>query len=91
MEVRWTGACVEECHYWNASVGKKAIAAVDLRYFRATEVETLPGGPSKAELGWRPKTTFEELLKNMVREDLKFTECDELIMRHGYKAIVHYE
>jgi len=46
---------------------------VDERYFRPTEVETLLGDPSKAKekLNWSPKTSFEELVKEMVEEDLK--------------------
>ena len=45
---------------------------VDARYFRPTEVELLLGDPSKANqrLGWRHKTTFDELVKEMVEADL---------------------
>jgi GDPmannose 4,6-dehydratase len=64
----------------------KCIVSVDPRYFRPTEVETLLGDPSKAKekLGWEPKITFGELVKEMVREDLKLAERDELVKRHGY-------
>ena len=46
---------------------------VDKRYVRPAEVETLTGDASKArrELGWAPKTTFRQLISEMVREDLK--------------------
>ena len=59
------------------------------RYFRPTEVETLLGDPSKAreKLGWQPKTSFDELVAEMAREDLRSAERDELVKRHGYKAI----
>ena len=73
--------------------GDKLIVAVDPRYFRPTEVETLLGDPSKAKakLGWTPQTTFEELVAEMVREDLKSAERDELIKHHGYKAMDYHE
>ena len=93
MEIRWEGQGVEEKGYWITPEGKKLIVAVDPRYFRPTEVETLLGDPSKAKakLGWTPKTTFEELVAEMVREDLKSAERDELIKHHGYKAMDYHE
>jgi GDPmannose 4,6-dehydratase len=71
----------------------RLIVAVDPRYFRPTEVETLLGDPSKAKrkLGWTPKTPFAELVAEMVREDLKAAERDELIKKHGYKAMDYHE
>ena len=93
MEIRWEGQGVEEKGYSNTPEGKKLIVAVDPRYFRPTEVETLLGDPSKAKvkLGWTPKTTFDELVAEMVREDLKSAERDELIKHHGYKAMDYHE
>ncbi len=71
----------------------KVIIRVDPRYFRPTEVDTLLGDPSKAKakLGWSPKTTFKELVAEMVREDLKSAERDELVKKHGYKAMDYHE
>jgi GDPmannose 4,6-dehydratase len=71
--------------------GAKPIVRIDPRYFRPTEVETLLGDPSKAKtrLGWSPKVTFKELVAEMVREDLKSAERDELVKHHGYSAY-HY-
>jgi len=71
----------------------KVIVRVDPRYFRPTEVETLLGDPSKAKqkLGWSPKITFEELVQEMVREDLRIAERDALINRHGYRAMAYHE
>ena len=71
----------------------KCIVAVDPRYFRPTEVETLLGDPSKAKakLGWTPKITFDELVSEMVREDLKAAERDELVKKHGFKAMDYHE
>ncbi len=70
-----------------------SIVRVDPRYFRPTEVETLLGDPTKAKekLGWVPKTTFAELVAEMVREDLKSAERDELVKKHGYTAYDYHE
>ena len=79
--------------YWVTQDGEKIIVAVDSRYFRPTEVESLLGDPAKAKdkLGWSPNITFEELVSEVVREDLKSAERDELIKHHGYKAMNYYE
>ncbi|MBM3389952.1 MAG: GDP-mannose 4,6-dehydratase [Betaproteobacteria bacterium] len=88
MDVRWEGRGVEERGYWVNGHEKKdsAIVCVDPRYFRPTEVDTLLGDASKAreKLGWVPRITFDELVAEMVWEDLKTAERDELVKRHGY-------
>jgi GDPmannose 4,6-dehydratase len=93
MEIFWDGAGVNERGYWKTSESKKLIVAVDPRYFRPTEVETLLGNPTKAKekLGWAPRITFDELVAEMVREDLKSAKRDELIKQHGYKAMNYHE
>ena len=93
MNIRWSGHGEEEKGYWSTPEGERLMVAVDPRYFRPTEVETLLGDPTKAKekLGWTPKTTFEELVAEMVREDLKSAERDELIKHHGYKAMDYHE
>ncbi|WP_303784446.1 GDP-mannose 4,6-dehydratase [Azovibrio restrictus] len=99
MEIRWEGEGVEEKGYWLNPPNtphltpNAPIVSVDPRYFRPTEVETLLGDASKAKakLGWQPKTTFEELVAEMVREDLKSAERDELIKHHGYTALDCHE
>ncbi|WP_018410951.1 GDP-mannose 4,6-dehydratase [Methyloversatilis thermotolerans] len=90
MQIRWEGEGVDEKGY---DAHGKCVVAVDPRYFRPTEVETLLGDPAKAKekLGWTPKITFEELVAEMVREDLKSSERDELIKRHGYKSMDFHE
>jgi GDPmannose 4,6-dehydratase len=90
MKIRWEGSGVEEKGYDTAG---RCIVAVDPRYFRPTEVETLLGDPTKAKekLGWTPQTSFAELVAEMVREDLKAAERDELVKRHGYKAMDYHE
>lgn len=96
MKVRWQGSGVEEMGILESSpenLEPRAIVRVDPRYFRPTEVETLLGDPSKAKekLGWTPKTTFKELVAEMVREDLVSAERDELVKTHGYKTMSYHE
>jgi GDPmannose 4,6-dehydratase len=90
MEIRWEGLGVDEKGFDSHG---KCIVAVDPRYFRPTEVETLLGDPSKAKnkLGWTPKISFDELVAEMVREDLKEAERDELVKKHGYKTMDYHE
>jgi GDPmannose 4,6-dehydratase len=90
INIRWEGTGVNEKGY---NEQNNCIVAVDERYFRPTEVETLLGDPSKAKekLGWEPKITFDELVSEMVREDLKSAERDELVKRHGYYANEYHE
>jgi GDPmannose 4,6-dehydratase len=90
MQVTWSGSGVNE---EGTDAQGRRIVAVDPRYFRPTEVETLLGDPTKAreKLGWVPRTRFDELVAEMVREDLKSAERDELVKRHGYHAFDHHE
>ncbi len=66
---------------------------VDPRYFRPTEVDTLLGDSSKAKrkLGWIPKTTLKEMVKEMVKEDLITAERDQLCKQEGYRVFNHFE
>jgi GDPmannose 4,6-dehydratase len=103
MELRWHGQGIDEKGYWYSpssagegavgGEGRRCIVSVDPRYFRPTEVETLLGDPCKAKekLGWIPRISFEELVSEMVREDLGTARRDELIKRHGYKAMDYHE
>lgn len=90
IKLRWEGSGVEEKGY---NQDNKCIVAVDARYFRPTEVETLLGDPKKARenLGWFPKTTFNELVVEMVRADLKSAKRDELTKEHGYYTNDYHE
>lgn len=71
----------------------KVLVQVDPRYFRPTEVETLLGDPSKAKakLGWAPETSLEQMVKEMVHEDRRDAEKDELCKREGYRVFDFYE
>lgn len=90
LDIRWEGKGESEKGY---SAEGKVIVAVDPRYFRPAEVETLLGDASKAKkkLGWTPQTTFEELVKEMVQSDLDSAKRDELIKNHGYKTMDYHE
>lgn len=90
LGIRWEGKGPDERGYDAAG---RRIVAVDPRYFRPTEVESLLGDASKAKskLGWAPKVGFKELVAEMVREDLKAAERDELVKRHGYSAYDYHE
>ena len=77
MSIRWTGEGVAEKGYLEGGgADAKPIVEVDPRYFRPTEVETLLGDATKAreQLGWVPRTSFEELVAEMAREDLRGAE-----------------
>jgi GDPmannose 4,6-dehydratase len=69
------------------------IVRVDPRYFRPTEVESLLGDPSKAknELGWEPKITFDELVKEMVQADMESAKRDALVEKYGFKSFYYHE
>ena len=88
--VNWRGTGVDEKGFDTAG---KCIVQVDSRYFRPTEVETLLGDPTKAKekLGWTPKISFNELVAEMVREDYKSAQRDELVKKHGYQAMDYHE
>ncbi len=91
IAIKWEGEGVNEKGI-NIANGK-TIVAVDPRYFRPTEVETLLGDPTKAKtnLGWEPKITFEQLVSEMVKTDLEEAKKDELCHRAGFQVYTHNE
>ena len=80
MKINWKGKGLKEVGYIN----EKKIIMIDPRYFRPTEVETLLGDPTKAKkkLNWSPRTTFEQLVKEMIDEDLRLVKNDEIIKKN---------
>ena len=90
MEISWEGKGVDEK---GLNKDGNIIVAVDPRYYRPTEVESLLGDASKAkrELGWHPRTTFHKLVEEMAEEDLKAAKRDSLIRKHGYTVFNHHE
>lgn len=90
IRLDWKGSGLDEKGYDQQG---NCIVSVDPRYFRPAEVDTLLGDASKAreKLGWSPKITFQQLVEEMVREDLKAAERDHLVERHGYHANAFHE
>jgi len=91
IDVSWEGSGVDEKGY-NTATGK-IIIAVDPKYFRPTEVETLLGDPSKAKekLGWTSKITFDELVTEMIEQDLVEAKRDDLCKSHGFNICDYNE
>jgi GDPmannose 4,6-dehydratase len=90
MKISWRGKGAEEKGYDDKG---RAIVAVDPRYYRPAEVDTLLGDAAKAraKLGWTPKVRFKELVAEMAREDLLSAERDALVKRHGFRSYGQHE
>lgn len=86
---RTSGRQSVECHVKAGDV----IVRVDPRYFRPTEVETLLGDPARAKkkLGWEPKTSFEDMVAEMTREDLQLSMRDAVCKVAGFRTFSHNE
>ncbi|NOV28552.1 GDP-mannose 4,6-dehydratase [Methylomonas sp. BW4-1] len=101
VTIRWEGAGVEEKGYVDAITGDKApgmavgqnIVAIDPRYFRPAEVETLLGDPTNAKnkLGWVPQITLQEMVSEMVAYDLEQAQKHALLKEQGYNVAVSRE
>ncbi len=94
IEIQWHGDGAEEYGVVasaptdsNTRRGQR-IVAIDQRYYRPAEVETLLGDPTKAreQLGWSPRTTFAELVQEMMQSDLALARRDALMLDAGYRA-----
>jgi GDPmannose 4,6-dehydratase len=85
LDLTWQGTGADEKALDKSG---NVVVAVDPRYFRPTEVDALLGDAGKArrELGWEPKISFENLVREMVESDLKAAQRDALVLRHGYDA-----
>ena len=90
LSIRWEGQGVDEKGF---AADGRCIVAVDPKYFRPTEVETLLGDASKAhaKLGWKPRISFDQLVQEMVREDFQAAQRDELVKLHGFSTLQHRE
>lgn len=91
MDIEWKGSGVNEIGV-DKNTGSE-IVAVDPRYFRPTEVETLLGDPSKAKrvLNWEAKTSFVDLIKEMVTADRESARRDALVRQAGYQTFDYHE
>ncbi len=90
IQISWKGSGKDEKGFDPAG---RCIVAVDPRYFRPTEVDSLLGDASKAKamLGWVPEIKFKELVAEMVRDDLRLAERDALVKSHGHKTFDRHE
>ena len=91
MDMEWKGEGVDEVGI-DRNTGKQ-IVSVDPRYFRPTEVETLLGDPTKAKekLGWIPKISVDQLVREMVAADYEEAKRDALVKDAGYKTFDRHE
>ncbi len=71
----------------------QVVVRVDPRYYRPTEVETLLGDATRAheKLGWKPVTTFAELVREMAESDFESARRDSLVKQAGFKAYDYHE
>jgi GDPmannose 4,6-dehydratase len=90
MEIHWRGTGVDEKGFDEQG---RCIVGIDPHYFRPTEVASLLGDPAKAKakLGWFPKTSFDQLVTEMVQADYQLAKRDALIRAGGYKILNHNE
>jgi GDPmannose 4,6-dehydratase len=101
ISITWQGKGVEEVGIVASIHGGDApgvqvgqtVVRVDPKYFRPTEVETLLGDPSKAKnkLGWTPRITFAEMVREMVGKDLDEAKRHALLKSHGYNISISLE
>ncbi len=85
--MRWDGSDLDE-------IGRRVdtnevVVRIDPRYFRPAEVETLLGDPTKAhsKLGWKPTTTLEQLVKEMIDHDREEASKEAYLRREGFNVI----
>ena len=90
INISWKGTGENEKGYDDNG---KCIVAIDPRYYRPAEVETLLGDPSKAHsiLGWKPKISFCELVEEMAAADYRLAKKDLLAKEHGYEVANYHE
>jgi len=79
IDIVWKGSGVEEKGYDKKT--NKCLVEIDPRYFRPTEVDLLLGDPTKAKntIGWKPKTTFKELVSMMVKSDYDLVKTKKTV------------
>jgi GDPmannose 4,6-dehydratase len=85
LTLRWDGKGVDER---GVTADGRAIVKVDKRYFRPAEVETLLGDPTKAHarLGWKPTTTLEQLVDEMMAHDLDLARREQVQRKAGFQV-----
>jgi GDPmannose 4,6-dehydratase len=90
LHLEWRGTGLDERGYDQHG---HCVVRLDARYLRPAEVDSLLGDATKArsKLGWRPRVTFENLVREMVRADLVTAERDKLVKKSGYRILAHHE
>jgi len=99
MVLEWIGSGIDEYAILaqapadSAAKAGQRIVAIDPRYHRPAEVDTLLGNPAKAreKLGWTARTSFEELVREMMAADLSHARRDALVERSGFRITQHHE
>ncbi|MBA6153427.1 GDP-mannose 4,6-dehydratase [Gelidibacter maritimus] len=100
IEVAFKGSGVEEkafvtaCHdqKFQLPIGAEVVN-VDPKYFRPTEVDLLIGDASKAKhkLGWEPQLNLQDLVKDMMKSDIKLMQKEQYLKEGGHKTLNYYE
>ena len=90
-KIRWEGEGISEKGFDTES--NQMIVAVDPRYFRPTEVDSLLGDSTKAKekLGWETKIDLKTMVHEMMENDINIAKRDELIKKNGYKVPNYHE
>jgi GDPmannose 4,6-dehydratase len=93
LQIDWKGKGADEVGVlarasprWPAAKAGQTVVRMDPRYLRPSEVDTLLGDATKAhqQLGWKPRIGFRELVAEMMEQDLRLAEREELARRHGH-------
>jgi GDPmannose 4,6-dehydratase len=90
ISLKWKGAGLEEKGFNSQG---DCIVSLDPRYLRAAEVPSLLGDATKArtKLGWKPRVTFSQLVREMVAADLVLAEREKLVKASGYRIFEYHE
>jgi GDPmannose 4,6-dehydratase len=100
LDIAWEGKGADEVGVvarapkrWPALKERQTIVRMDPRYLRPAEVDTLLGDATKArtQLGWKPRVSFGELVAEMMREDVRLAEREDLARRHGHRIHDRHE
>jgi GDPmannose 4,6-dehydratase len=86
MKIKWVGTGIDEKGYDEKG---NVVVSIDPAYFRPTEVETLLGDATKAreKLGWTPKISFKDLVKEMALSDLELTRREVVLNGKGLRVL----
>jgi GDPmannose 4,6-dehydratase len=93
LQIDWKGKGADEVgvlarasQRWLAAKAGQTVVRMDPRYLRPAEVDTLLGDATKAreQLGWKPRIGFSELVAEMMEQDLRLAEREDLARRHGH-------